>query len=33
MSNQDELQHGFQMNRRTFVGMMAAGATIPLLQG
>ena len=33
MNNQDELAHGFQMNRRAFVGMMAAGATIPLLQG
>jgi pimeloyl-ACP methyl ester carboxylesterase len=33
MSNQHELAHGYRMNRRAFVGMMAAGAAIPLLQG
>ncbi len=32
MSNQDELAQGYRMNRRAFVGMMAAGAAIPLLQ-
>jgi pimeloyl-ACP methyl ester carboxylesterase len=33
MNNQDELRHKYLMNRRTFVGMVAAGAAIPLLQG
>jgi pimeloyl-ACP methyl ester carboxylesterase len=32
MNNQDELAQGYRMNRRAFVGLMAAGATIPLLQ-
>jgi len=33
MSNQDELRHGHLMDRRAFVGLIAAGAAIPLLQG
>src|SRR5258708_33267368 len=32
MSNQDKLRHGHLMDRRAFVGLMAAGAAIPLLQ-
>jgi pimeloyl-ACP methyl ester carboxylesterase len=31
MSNQDELRRRHLINRRTFVGMVAAGATMPLL--
>src|SRR3984885_10257188 len=33
MNNQDELRHGHLMDRRAFVGLIAAGAAIPLLQG
>jgi pimeloyl-ACP methyl ester carboxylesterase len=32
MSTSDELQHSHPMNRRAFVGMVAAGVAIPLLQ-
>ena len=33
MNNRDELRHSYPINRRNFVGMVAAGAVIPLLQG
>jgi pimeloyl-ACP methyl ester carboxylesterase len=33
MNNRDALQHRYSINRRSFVGMVAAGAAIPLLQG
>jgi hypothetical protein len=32
MNNRDELRHRYPINRRNFVGMVAAGAAIPLLQ-
>ena len=33
MNNPDDVRHKYLMNRRAFVGMVAAAATIPLLQG
>src|SRR5258707_4705362 len=33
MNPQDDLQPRYPMNRRTFVGMVAAGAASPLFQG
>ena len=33
MSNQDDLQPRYPMNRRTFVNMVAAGAASTLIQG
>jgi pimeloyl-ACP methyl ester carboxylesterase len=33
MNNHHEFRHGYPMNRRSFVGIVAGGAAIPLLHG